>query len=97
MNIALYEGPLDEDGERERRRCGGKLRLPRAHAFFYVCLFSTGFMVYLAGSSISSYVCPEKYDAVAAKPDWRRKVAVQQVSPKSFSILYRLVQKKGLF
>ena len=60
--------------------CEWPLRLPGAHTVFYVCLFSTGLMVYLAGSSISSYVCPEKYDVIEAKPDWRRKVAVEQVS-----------------
>ena len=61
----------------KRRR---RLPFGGAHSVFYLCLFSTGLMVYLAGSSISSYVCPEKYDAVEAKPDWRRKVAVEQVS-----------------
>ena len=63
--------------------CAWPLRLPGAHTVFYVCLFSTGLMVYLAGSSISSYVCPEKYDVIEAKPDWRRKVEVDQVSGQS--------------
>ena len=64
-------------------------RAPGAHSVFYLCLFSTGLLVYLAGSSISSYVCPEKYQAtIETRPDWRRKVAVEQVSPlDGFSIL----------
>ena len=59
-------------------------RAPGAHTVFYLCLFSTGLMVYLAGSSISSYVCPEKYQAtIETRPDWRRKVVVEQVSQNS--------------